>query len=109
MEELKHKVDDLANIDKQILRDLSAFSGSVSQFQATVLTLSNTVAGLSKEVEFLREDIKDTQSMKKDIGELQRQQAQNKGSYLAVVAIGSSIISLAGVITAIVAVIAKHG
>lgn len=108
MEELKHKVDELAIVDKQILRDLSAFSGSVSQFQATVLALSTSVAGLSKEVEYLREDIKDTEQMKKDIGELQRQNAQNKGSWLAIIAIGSSFISLAGVITAIVAVVGKH-
>lgn len=112
MEDLKHKMDDLTNIDRHIVDQLSSFGILINNFQTTfqsiVLTLSNTVTRLSTEVEYLREDIKNTENMKKDIVELQKQYAQNKGSWLALVSMGTSGVAIAGMIVSLVAIFAKH-
>lgn len=98
MEELKHKMDLLTDIDEHILTQLSSFAGAVSSFQSTVNQLSSNVGTLTSEVKYLRRDIDDTSTLKKEIEIIKLTLAQSKGSWIAVSAVAASLLSIAGLL-----------
>lgn len=98
MEELKHKMDLLTDIDEHILTQLSSFAGAVSSFQSTVNQLSSNVGTLTSEVKYLRRDIDDISTMKKEIDIIKLALAQTKGSWIAVCAGAASLLSIGGLI-----------
>lgn len=98
MEELKRQIQEIKNIEQLIADKFETFGG-------TVIQLSGSIATLSTEMKYLRRDIEKTEKFEFRISELERQQAQNKGSWLALIAVGSALVSM----VSIVMVFMRHG
>ena len=109
VEHLHRQMTELAGIDRHIVDQLASFGSVVASFQTTVLGLSTSVATLSTDIKYLREDMDSYKNTDKRIQDIERQLAQNKGSWLVVASLGTSGISLLCVVVAIATLFMRHG